>query len=61
MPLSAIPSGLEIHNIEMNPGQGGKLVRTAGAALQVRAAGAEGVAARRALRLADELTPTRRA
>ncbi len=30
MPLSAIPSGLEIHNIEMNPGQGGKLVRSAG-------------------------------
>jgi large subunit ribosomal protein L2 len=30
MPLSAIPTGLEIHNIEMNPGQGGKLVRSAG-------------------------------
>lgn len=30
MPLTNIPSGLEIHNIEMNPGQGGKLVRTAG-------------------------------
>jgi large subunit ribosomal protein L2 len=30
MPLSNIPTGLEIHNIEMNPGQGGKLVRTAG-------------------------------
>ncbi|QOV88205.1 50S ribosomal protein L2 [Humisphaera borealis] len=30
MPLSAIPTGLEIHNIEMNPGQGGKLVRAAG-------------------------------
>jgi large subunit ribosomal protein L2 len=30
MPLANIPSGLEIHNIEMNPGQGGKLVRTAG-------------------------------
>lgn len=30
MPLSAIPAGLEIHNIEMNPGQGGKLVRSAG-------------------------------
>ena len=30
MPLSAIPAGLEIHNIEMNPGQGGKLIRTAG-------------------------------
>jgi large subunit ribosomal protein L2 len=30
LPLSNIPGGLEIHNIEMNPGQGGKLVRTAG-------------------------------
>jgi len=30
MPLANIPTGLEIHNIEMNPGQGGKLVRTAG-------------------------------
>ncbi len=30
MPLSNVPSGLEIHNIEMNPGQGGKLVRSAG-------------------------------
>ena len=30
MPLSDIPPGLPIHNIEMNPGQGGKLVRSAG-------------------------------
>ena len=30
MPLANIPTGLEIHNIEMNPGQGGKLVRSAG-------------------------------
>jgi len=30
MPLANIPPGLEIHNIEMNPGQGGKLVRSAG-------------------------------
>jgi large subunit ribosomal protein L2 len=30
MPLGAIPAGLEIHNIELNPGQGGKLVRSAG-------------------------------
>jgi len=30
MPLSAIPGGLEIHNIELNPGQGGKLIRSAG-------------------------------
>ncbi len=30
MPLANVPAGLEIHNIEMNPGQGGKLVRSAG-------------------------------
>jgi large subunit ribosomal protein L2 len=30
MPLINIPTGIEIHNIEMNPGQGGKLVRSAG-------------------------------
>lgn len=30
MPLANIPGGLEIHNIEMNAGQGGKLVRSAG-------------------------------
>src|SRR3954452_1263585 len=30
IPLANIPSGLEIHNIELNPGQGGKMVRSAG-------------------------------
>jgi large subunit ribosomal protein L2 len=30
MPMANIPGGLEIHNIEMNPGQGGKLCRSAG-------------------------------
>ncbi len=30
LPLANIPTGLEINNIEMNPGQGGKLVRSAG-------------------------------
>ena len=30
MPLANIPAGMEIHNVEMNPGQGGKLVRSAG-------------------------------
>jgi len=30
LPLASIPGGLEIHNIEMNAGQGGKLVRSAG-------------------------------
>lgn len=31
LPLANIPAGLEIHNVELNPGQGGKLIRTAGA------------------------------
>jgi len=35
MPLQVIPSGLEIHNIEMTAGQGGKLVRGAGSAARI--------------------------
>jgi len=35
MPLSAIPAGLEIHNIEMTAGQGGKMVRGAGNAAKI--------------------------
>jgi large subunit ribosomal protein L2 len=30
MPLSSVPVGMDVHNIEMTPGQGGKLVRSAG-------------------------------
>jgi large subunit ribosomal protein L2 len=37
MPLMNIPHGLEIHNIEMNPGQGGKLVRSAGGVARLSA------------------------
>lgn len=37
MPLSTMPLGLEIHNIEMNPGQGGKLVRSAGGVARLAA------------------------
>ncbi len=37
MPISAIPSGMEIHNIEMNPGQGGKIVRSAGSSARLAA------------------------
>jgi large subunit ribosomal protein L2 len=37
MPLASIPIGMDIHNIEMNPGQGGKLVRTAGGAARLMA------------------------
>jgi len=35
MPLMSIPAGLEIHNIEMTAGQGGKLVRGAGNAARI--------------------------
>jgi large subunit ribosomal protein L2 len=35
MPLVSIPAGLEIHNIEMTAGQGGKLVRGAGNAARI--------------------------
>jgi large subunit ribosomal protein L2 len=37
MPLSNVPGGLEIHNIELNPGQGGKLVRSAGGVARLSA------------------------
>jgi large subunit ribosomal protein L2 len=37
LPLSKIPSGLEVHNIEMKPGEGGKLVRTAGGVARLAA------------------------
>lgn len=30
LPLGKIPAGMEIHNIEMQPGRGGQLVRSAG-------------------------------
>src|SRR5699024_3109766 len=35
LPLSAIPAGTEIHNIELKPGKGGQLVRSAGTVAQV--------------------------
>ncbi|MCK4628373.1 MAG: 50S ribosomal protein L2 [Sedimentisphaerales bacterium] len=37
MPLETIPVGLEIHNIELNPGQGGKIVRSAGVVARLSA------------------------
>jgi len=37
MPLSAIPVGVEIHNVEMTAGQGGKLVRSAGGVARLMA------------------------
>jgi len=37
LPLNKIPVGLEVHNVEMRPGQGGKLVRTAGGVARLAA------------------------
>ena len=37
MPIESIPVGTLIHNIELNPGQGGKLVRSAGQEAQLMA------------------------
>jgi large subunit ribosomal protein L2 len=37
MPLSAIPAGTMIHNIEMQPGRGGQLCRSAGMAATLNA------------------------
>ncbi|MBF0478707.1 MAG: 50S ribosomal protein L2 [Candidatus Omnitrophica bacterium] len=37
MPLSKIPLGSAIHNIEMKPGKGGQLVRSAGTSAQIMA------------------------
>jgi large subunit ribosomal protein L2 len=37
LPLKLIPSGTQIHNIEMYPGRGGQIVRSAGASAQLMA------------------------
>ncbi|MHC4561921.1 MAG: 50S ribosomal protein L2 [Planctomycetota bacterium] len=37
MPLGSIPVGMEVHNVEMRPGQGGKMVRSAGATARLGA------------------------
>ena len=37
LPLANIPVGTEIHNIELKPGKGAQMVRTAGAAAQLMA------------------------
>ncbi|MHC4408800.1 MAG: 50S ribosomal protein L2 [Planctomycetota bacterium] len=36
-PLANIPVGLQVHNIEMTPGRGGQMVRSAGAVAQLQA------------------------
>jgi large subunit ribosomal protein L2 len=35
LPLARIPTGTVVHNVELTPGQGGKLGRSAGTAIQV--------------------------
>jgi large subunit ribosomal protein L2 len=37
MPLASIPVGMEVHNVEMRPGQGGKMVRSAGSTARLGA------------------------
>ncbi|MCK5454235.1 MAG: 50S ribosomal protein L2, partial [Calditrichia bacterium] len=37
LPLEKIPMGMEIHNIEMVPGKGGQIARSAGSAAQLMA------------------------
>src|ERR687893_2165569 len=37
MPLSAMPVGTLVHNVELQPGRGGQLGRSAGAAIQLKA------------------------
>jgi large subunit ribosomal protein L2 len=39
LPLSTIPVGLPIHNIEINPGRGGQMVRSAGGAATLMSRG----------------------
>jgi large subunit ribosomal protein L2 len=43
MPLMSIPAGLEVHNIEMTAGQGGKMVRGAGSVAKIVAKEADWV------------------
>ncbi|MDX1406378.1 MAG: 50S ribosomal protein L2 [Woeseiaceae bacterium] len=37
LPLKSIPVGTQVHNVEMKPGKGGQLMRSAGAAAQLAA------------------------
>ena len=37
MPLDAIPLGLQVHNVEMQPGRGGQIARAAGRSCQLMA------------------------
>ncbi|MBI2917204.1 MAG: 50S ribosomal protein L2 [Chloroflexi bacterium] len=46
LPLSAIPTGTPVHNVELEPGKGAQLARSAGAAAQVIAKEADHVLVR---------------
>src|SRR2546423_5944123 len=35
LPLEAIPTGTMVHNVELKPGQGGKMARSAGSSVQL--------------------------
>jgi large subunit ribosomal protein L2 len=37
LPMSRIPDGTTVHNIELNPGQGGRMARSAGAGVRIMA------------------------
>jgi large subunit ribosomal protein L2 len=37
LPLSSIPVGTQVHNVELNPGHGGQLIRAAGTSAQLLA------------------------
>lgn len=37
LPLSAIPTGTSVHNVELTPGRGGQLARSAGSGIQLMA------------------------
>lgn len=41
LPIKSIPVGFQLHNIEMTPGTGGKLARSAGSGIQLMAKGDE--------------------
>ncbi len=43
LPLSAIPEGTAIHNIELHPGDGGKVVRSSGTSARIVAKTEQGV------------------
>ena len=75
LPLKNIPLGTQIHNIELKPGKGGQMARSAGASAQLVAkegeyapsscrrakfAGSSSIAWRRSARLATSSTRTSR-